>query len=329
MIRIIIIIIFFFLSTCKTCAQDPLFTQSFLVPETLNPSFISVYESSSAGLLHRSQWPNLDLKIESKYAFVNIWFENSNSGLGISVIDQRQNFTNYGFTQFDINYAYQVQLTDEWFFHPSIKGGYGTRAFNSSEFNFEDQIDILNGIIHPTSVESTGFNSKLGYLDFSTGMLFNNENWFFGTALKHFNRPNISYLTNGNVPLDMLFAVNLGYQFTISDYFNFLSFSYDTKLKLTSNYIKQGGFKVFDFEGSLIFPNYFFGVNTKSNLQSVDSGLASTTFSLFGGLNYEHFQFGYSYDFNGLKGLNTGGAYELSVVYRFDLSKKCYACPNY
>jgi hypothetical protein len=52
-------------------AQDPVFTQYFLVPETLNPGFTGFMETY-AGILHREQWPDLDLKVDTDYA-LNTW----------------------------------------------------------------------------------------------------------------------------------------------------------------------------------------------------------------------------------------------------------------
>ena len=46
-------------------AQDPIFTQYFLIPETLNPGFSGFLETTYAGIIHRSQWPDLDLKIDT------------------------------------------------------------------------------------------------------------------------------------------------------------------------------------------------------------------------------------------------------------------------
>jgi type IX secretion system PorP/SprF family membrane protein len=327
MIRIILTLIFFFLSTFKSCAQDPVFSSSDLMPQTLNPAFTGLIESNSLGLLHRSQWPNLGLKVDSEYAFLNMWNERINSGIGISVISQRQNFSKYSLTQFDFSYAYKVQLTDEWFFHPAIQIGWGTRSFNSSTINFEDQIDIVNGIIRPLSSEFSNINENSSFLDFSAGMLINHENFFVGTSLKHLNKPNISFLSDGIVPIDMFFSVNAGYQFTIADYVDIIQFPYETKLKLTSNYIKQGDFKRVDLGVTLDFSTFYFGVRGNSNLKSSEGQTTLGSLGLFGGLNYEHFQFGYNYDFNKISGLNTGGVYEVFMLYRFDLIKKCNSCP--
>jgi hypothetical protein len=41
----------------------------FLVPETLNPGFTGFMETTYAGILHREQWPDLDLKVDTDYAF--------------------------------------------------------------------------------------------------------------------------------------------------------------------------------------------------------------------------------------------------------------------
>jgi type IX secretion system PorP/SprF family membrane protein len=328
MIRIIIILIFFFLSTCKACAQEPVFSSVFLIPETMNPSFTGILESNTVGLIHRSQWPNLDLKVDSDYAFVNTWNESIKSGIGVSVISQKQNFSNYSFAQLDFKYAYKVQLTDEWIFRPAIQIGWGTNSFNSTHIYLEDQIDILNGVVNPISSESLYKNEESNFFDFSAGMLIYNEDFFLGTSLKHLNKPNISFLSDGIVPLDMFFSVNTGCQFTIADYVDIIQFPYEAKLKLTSNYMKQGNFNRVDLGVTLDFSTFYFGFSGISNLKPSKSQSAFGSIGLFGGLNYEHFQFGYSYDLSVLKGLDTGGAHEFLLMYRFDFYKECFTCPK-
>jgi hypothetical protein len=45
------------------------YLHNFLVPETLNPGFTGFMETTYAGILHREQWPDLDLKVDTDYAF--------------------------------------------------------------------------------------------------------------------------------------------------------------------------------------------------------------------------------------------------------------------
>lgn len=327
MVRIVLFFIFYLISTLKSIAQDPIFTHNYLTPEMLNPAFTGLFESNTVGVIHRSQWPNLEFQLDSEYAFFNTWNESSNSGIGINFISQKQNFSKYRFTQFNFNYAYKVQLNEDLTFHPAIQIGWGTRSFNLSNFNFEDQIDIQRGIVTPFSVEFYSLNDKINFFDFSVGMLLNTENLYIGISLKHLNKPNVTSFSNGIAPLNMFFSLNFGSQFTISDYVNISQFPFDTKLKLTSNFIKQGDYKRIDLAAAFVFSNYFFGLGNNSNLIINKDTNFNITY-LFGGLNFEHFQFSYSYDFNNLNRLNTGGAHELSLIYRFDLNKECYTCPK-
>jgi type IX secretion system PorP/SprF family membrane protein len=109
-------------------AQDPIFTQYFMVPETLNPGFTGFLETTKAGILHRTQWPDLNFRVDTDFGFVNTWLENANSGIGVSILNHREKFTNYNFTQVNLNYAYRVQITDDWFFRPAIEVGFGNKS---------------------------------------------------------------------------------------------------------------------------------------------------------------------------------------------------------
>lgn len=311
-------------------AQDPIFTQYFMVPETLNPGFTGFLETTKAGILHRTQWPDLNFRVDTDYGFMNTWLENANSGVGISVLNHREKFTDYNFTQVNLNYAYRVQLNDEWFFRPAIEVGFGNKSFGFQNIILEDQINIGLGTINSSSVDPLLLNEKVRFFDFSAGMLFNNENAWFGLSLKHLNKPNISFSTIGNVPLEMFFSANAGYEFKLGDYIDITALPYETRLLLTSNYMTQGEYSRFDLGTGLVFEKFFFGVSGATNPgKKTDKSHFLTSINAFGGLQYEHFKFGYSYDFNTSKIGKTGGIFELSVIYQFDLEVKCFGCPNY
>jgi type IX secretion system PorP/SprF family membrane protein len=161
-------------------------------------------------------------------------------------------------------------------------------------------------------------------------MLFNNENAWFGASVKHINKPNISFAANGNVPLETFFSANAGYEFLLGDYIDITYLPYETRMLLTSNYMNQGQYSRFDLGVGLVFKKFFFGVTAATNpgKKAINSHFL-TSINPYGGLQYEHFKFGYSYDFNTSKIGNTGGIYELSIIYQFDLKVKCFGCPNY
>lgn len=311
-------------------AQDPIFTQYFMVPETLNPGFSGFLETTKAGILHRTQWPDLNFRVDTDYAFMNTWLEKADSGIGLSVLNHREKFTDYNFTQVNLNYAYRVQLNDEWFFRPAIEVGFGNKSYGFQNIFLEDQINLGLGTINSSSIDPLLLNEKVTFFDFSAGMLFNNEEAWFGLSLKHINKPNISFSTIGNLPLEMFFSANAGYEFKLADYIDIVALPYETRMLLTSNFMTQGEYSRVDLGTALVFDTFFFGVSAATNPgKKVNNSHLLTSINPFGGLQYEHFKFGYSYDFNTSKIGKTGGIFELSLIYQFDLDVKCFGCPNY
>lgn len=326
----IISLLFIISLATQVKAQDPIFTQYFMVPETLNPGFTGFLETTSAGVLHRTQWPDLNFRVDTDFAFINTWREEMNSGIGINILSHREKFTNYNYTQLNLSYAYRVQISDDWFFRPAIEVGFGNKSYGFQNIVLEDQINIGAGTIDPVSMDPVLLNSKLNFFDVTAGMLINNENSWFGASLKHLNRPNISFTENGNVPLEMFFSFNAGYEFKLADYIDVIVFPYETKVLLTTNYMTQGEYSRLDLGAGLVFKRLFFGVTAATDpVKNNPNGHFLTSLNAYGGLYWDHFKFGYSYDFNTSGIGRTGGIYELSVTYQFDLDVKCLGCPSY
>ena len=195
--KITILFIACCLST-KINAQDPTFSQYFLVPETLNPGFSGFEDASYFGLIHRTQWPSLDLRVDTEYAFYNSWVEDV-GGIGFSIINQHENNTNYNQLQGNINFAYHVRLANNWFFRPAVEVGFGAKSFNFRNLVLSDQINISSGTINPTSAGPFAINSnrKVNFVDFTAGFVFDKKNTrndtdlWLGASVKHLNKPNI------------------------------------------------------------------------------------------------------------------------------------------
>jgi len=327
-LKLITLILLLFFSL-KGMAQDPIFTQYFMVPETLNPGFTGFLETSKVGVLHKTQWPDLNFRVDTDYAFANTWVESLNSGFGLNVMNSREKFTNYSYTQINLAYSYRVQLNDEWYFRPAIEMGLGNKSYNFQNILLEDQINIGFGN-NGSSIDPLAMNEKVNFFDLSAGMLFNNENAWIGASLKHLTKPNISFSNTGNVPLDMFFSANAGYELKIADYFDILSLPYETKLMFTSNYMHQGVYNRLDLGTGVVMDRFFLGATLATNpIRKASNSPMLTSVNLYGGLQYQHFKFGYSYDFNLTKIGNTGGIYELSLIYLFDFEKSCFSCPDY
>ncbi len=327
--KLIIITIALCFST-KLIAQDPIFTQYFLIPETLNPGFSGFMETTYAGIIHRTQWPDLALRVDTDYAFVNTWSERMNSGIGISILNQHESNTNYNYSQINFNFAYRVRLNDTWYFRPALEAGYGLKSYAFQNLVLEDQINIQTGIINTNSVDPLLLNDKVNFIDITAGLVFHNENAWIAVSAKHLNKPNISFSANGNVPLDTFYSINAGYEFLLADYIDVRLFPYATKMLLSANYMQQGKYNRLDLVTSLMFERFFIGATAVTNPAKNNSNShLLTSINLFTGIQFDGLRAGVSYDLNTSKLGNTGGIYEISLTYQFDLDIKCFGCPNY
>ena len=108
--------------TClRGFSQDVAFTQSFMIPESINPSFSGFYQTTKAGLLYKNQqWSGFNFNLNSQYVYFDDWYPELNSGIGISLINHQETVTHYNLKQVNVNWAYDVQINYDWHFRPSI-----------------------------------------------------------------------------------------------------------------------------------------------------------------------------------------------------------------
>jgi type IX secretion system PorP/SprF family membrane protein len=309
----------------KIWAQDPIFTQSNFIQETLNPGFTGFEDNGRThlGILHRTQWPNLNLRINTQYAFWNKSVDygpGDGFGFGFSLLRHHESFTNYAHHQLNVNYAHRINLRNGWFFRPGIEVGAGTKNFQFRSLTLADQININTGVIAPNSVDPLANNNEnVWFLDISSGLVFekteiNGTTYWFGVAVKHLNRPNISFVQGENLPLNMLFAIHGNLRFP---------FLNDHSVMLTSSFLQQGDYNRLDV-GTLFQVNQFLiGITAATNPARNDSNShLLTSINGFIGLEYTDFRFGLSYDANTTGIGRTNGVYEFSVTYL----SRCRSC---
>ena len=306
------------LGSIMVYAQDPIFTQSNYIQETLNPGFSGFEDSDriAAGLLTRTQWPNLDLRIDTQYAYLNKSFDYGPSlgfGLGINFLRQHETFNKYNYYQINVNYMHRVNLNDGWFFRPAIEVGLGFKDIGFSNLTLADQININTGVINPNSVDPLSNNvDNVFFGDISAGIVvereeLNDVTYWFGVSAKHLNRPNISFVDGEKLPLDIFYSVHGNFRFP---------FLNDYKIMMTANYMQQGEYNRLDI-GSLFTVNQFLvGVTAATNpAKNDESSHLLTSINAFVGLEYEAFRFGLSYDANTTNIGRTDGVYEFSLTY--------------
>jgi type IX secretion system PorP/SprF family membrane protein len=325
--------ILFLLLGLQTTAQDVIFSQNFLVPETLNTSFTGAIKASKTGTIHRSQWRNSAFKTNSSFVYYDTWLKGFKTGLGFSFLNQTETASTYTFNQINFNYSMAFQMSDTWFFRPSISAGFGMKNYGFQNILLEDQINLNNNSINTTTIDPILLSSQRNFFDFSSSILFNNDDSWIGLTLRHLNKPNISLTESGNIPLDIFISVHTKY------YLPFLEnsrtwFSNYSKFYILSNFMMQGDVNRLDLGFQYIFDDQFsLGITAATSpLNNNSSSNILNSVSTFAGVRWQGFRFGYSYDFNTTELLNTGGIHEFSIAYDFSINIRLldrYKCVNY
>jgi type IX secretion system PorP/SprF family membrane protein len=315
---ILLLIIF---TSLTSYTQDVIFSQAFLVPETLNSSFTGAIRSTKVGSVFRSQWRNSGFKTNSNYAFFDTWFEGYKSGLGISFLNQNESASSYTFNQINLNFSMAFQISDTWYFRPSISAGFGMKNYGFQNILLEDQINLNNNTINTSTLDPLLLRDQRNFFDFNSSILFNNDDTWVGITVKHLNKPNISLTENGNVPLDVFWSIHTKYYLPILEN-NRTSFANKSKVYLLSNFMKQGSFNRLDIGAQYVFVDQFsLGITAATTpIKNNENNSIISSVSTFAGLRWQGFRFGYSYDINTTELVNTGGIHEFSISYDFEIN---------
>ena len=296
-------------------SQDPVFTQFYNIPESMNPAFAGGGGGSEIGVLNRTQWPGLDYSLNSQFFYFDNYIESYNSGLELTILNQVETVTRYNYTQISLNYSYRVQLNNEWFFIPGLSVGFGNKDYAFNNLVLEDQILINSGIINFDSKDPFLLNESKSILDIGAGFIIFNENIWFGGSFKHLNTPDISFESDGEVKLKPFISIHGGYKLPLNQRFS----RSEMNLYINFNYMNQNEYDRLDI-GSKFQINDFtigaFGTLAPTSVQNDSHKLTSVNFIT--NLDYRQFSFGYSYDLNTSSLRKTKGVFEISVSYKFD-----------
>ncbi len=176
-------------------------------------------------------------------------------------------------------------------------------------------------------------STQRNFFDFSSSILFNNDDSWIGLTLRHLNKPNISLTENGNIPLDIFLSVHTKYYLPFLENYR-TWFANKSKLYVVSNFMIQGNLNRFDLGFQYIFDDQLsFGITAATTplKNNTNSSLVSSI-STFAGVKWEGFRFGYSYEINTAGLIYTGGIHEFSIAYDFSVNIRLldrYKCVSY
>ena len=326
-----IISLLFFLAFFQSYSQDVIFSQNFLVPETLNSSFTGAIRSTKVGSVFKSQWRNSSLKTSSNFAFVDTWLEGYKTGIGISFLNQKESGSGYTFNQVSFNFAMKFEIGNSWFFRPSISSGFGMKSYGFQNLLLEDQINLNSNTTNTSSIDPILLNSQKSFFDFSSSVIFNNKDSWFGLTLRHLNKPNISLTEGGNIPLDIFMSIHAKYNLPVfQNYGTWLGSK--SKIYVLANYMNQRTYGRLDLGLQYVFDDKFSLGMTMFTVPDKSINSLTSFLSTFIGLRAKGYRFGYSYDINTSKSISLGGVHEFSISYDFDINIRAlnrYKCISF
>lgn len=68
----------------------------------------------------------------------NTWLEGIKTGIGIGFLNQTKNTSTYSFNQINLNYRMAFQISNAWYFRPSVPAGFGMKNYGIKNLLLED-----------------------------------------------------------------------------------------------------------------------------------------------------------------------------------------------
>jgi len=303
-------------------SQDNIIKNQNKIMGAQNPSFYAFGDSSKVGVLTGSEGFNDASEVESKFAFVNHFFEQSNFSLALDVKSIDVKSLGYSVSIANLHYIYRTQFNYKWTFNPSVSIGYGSSSLNYNSLIFEDQINVLTGSIAGVTIDPVNIDGQINYFDLAAGFsLHNNENLFFGLNAKHMNTPDTSFNSTAKNKKDLLLSLQMGYEYDLNPYGQGIlpSFSY---LFLYNAITMQGAKSRIDLFKEVILGNISIGLNQHfNNYEGFSISQFGASLSLF----VQQIELGVNYSIDMVSPGPTGtdfNSFELYITFDFNPDNK-------
>lgn len=311
-------------------AQDPQFTQFYAAPMYLNPAFTGVTYEHRFVANYRNQWPGISKTYQTYMASYDYNMSDINSGIGISVMQDRAGTAGLTHSQFGVNYAYHFKISKFSEIRLGANLSYNMKRLDFSKLKFNDQIASGSG----TSIEASSYEA-LNFMDFAAGALLNSTQYWLGLSAKHLTQPNSS-LTGDRVPLPLSIGLHGGYRFVIEQKSKELKRYFSP----TFNYRHEQKYDQLDiglyyYHLPLNVGIWYRGLPFKKYAATYSSRESIALLIGFDITDY-NFRVGYSYDLtiSNLGVANSLGAHEVSLIYEIAKKKKrnkrvLVSCPKF
>ncbi|TAH29778.1 MAG: type IX secretion system membrane protein PorP/SprF [Cytophagales bacterium] len=300
-------------------AQDPHFSQSYASPMYLNPALTGTTLEGRFTFNYRTQFPRLPGEFVTTQIGYEHYLSKIRSGIGISVLTDKAGSAGFKSTSVMASYAYNLFLNKESGLRGGMQVGVGQRSMDNFKLLFGDQITPL-GATNSASAELGLPNLTLNYVDVNAGLAYYTSDFWIGVSGHHLNEPNFNFIAQKPEKLPMRISVQAGLSFRKYEV------KKDKREEATAAftpmiyYSRQGIYQQLDIGANLyrypILLGFFY--RAVPIINNYYGALVTQT-----GFTYNTMTFLYSFDMGiGQFARNTGGAHEISVLFRTSQSKQ-------
>jgi len=183
-----------------------------------NPSYFGFNSLNKVGVLYNSLKLNEYDRMDNKYFFGSLTFEDQGFSLGIDMNSFKIQTTGLTTNLFNLSYIYKLQFDNNTFFLPAVTVGFGSSQVNPENLIFEDQL-LIPGSINPETLDPLAPNiSSVNYFDLGASFILHTDKYLAGLTFKHLNKPNTSYNkeTEDEKPVEV--SIQGAYEFDLNPY---------------------------------------------------------------------------------------------------------------
>ncbi len=300
--------------TVTVGAQDFLLSQPWAATTVIAPSFAGYTGGGRVFATYRNQWSSIKGSQTGLVSY-DQYFHPIRSSFGANL-----NYTSYAAgmlaqLQFNLQYNYAVQMTQDWYFRPGLQLGVFYRTVDLSKATFVDQIAADGSVIGTSSFQAD--QTSMVRFDAAVSIMFTGPYFFGGVCADRLLGNSISITNQPSTRQNIKLNVFAGGMIPISQGYG----KYDPKDDVTfaALYQWQGQYHQIDIDAMYHRKYLMVGIGYRGIPFYSPDGLTSTdALKVMIGGSIAGFSLSYSYDVSLSKLANvSGGSHEIVLTYRF------------
>jgi type IX secretion system PorP/SprF family membrane protein len=265
-------------------------------PISLNPSLTGDVEGAWRASLNYNELKILGIPFKNYTISFDqpFYLKSKKFGVGISATHDEISDNVFNKEKVFLSGAYFSQYRNN-LISVGIQAGYVLSNIKLGNEIWPDQYNRLLGIYETSISSNENIQNRVSYADVNLGLLWKKilprHIAEAGLVLVHLNSPKVSYISNSDVHLKPVFVFHGADNWILSQKV-YLTPSVLYRTNAGENYLNYGASCSYKFPGNILEKSVFAGIGMKNGYGQFYA------ISFSGGIRYNQWQFGASYDYN-------------------------------